>query len=414
MSRKVYNETDGVWVEVGMRVRRPNLRRGVVDWDDHHIEFGYYDPTREEVLNVSFPNYGVMEVLVRTATKPVYFDRARGIYSTVEPDNEIVFAHGDFPYTFQRYYSTRYLEEKFQKRNHIESDIIFNHINELPYTFGMEFETSGGYIPERDLFRVGLIPLRDGSITGLEYSTIVLGGNVGLNILKEQIELLKEYTIFDKECSLHIHFGSFNLTPNFLLRLNNLFASSDIGSYAVPWAFETNRYKENGKNYCGMNITFNSFSGLYSSLVGKPFYGNLYQPHPSDLDGNHKWNIASRYKALNLVNAVCYNNAKTVEFRFLRPTYNFDKILTWLFVLGAFVKYAENPSIKATRNISVERVIKSVYSTDLANLLIRAMKLQKEVIQTQVLVRDYYGMRVDIEDQIMTYKNLSKNCKYFY
>ena len=47
-------------------------------------------------------------------------------------------------------------------------------------------------------------------------------------------------------------------------------------------------------------------------------------------------------------------------------------------------------------------------------MLIRALKLQKDVVQTQILVRDYYGMRVDIEDQIMTYKNLSKNCKFFY
>ena len=70
--------------------------------------------------------------------------------------------------------------------------------------------------------------------------------------------------------------------------------------------------------------------------------------------------------------------------------------------------------IKAIKNISLNRIIKTVYSTELANMLIRALKLQKDVVQTQILVRDYYGMRVDIEDQIMTYKNLSKNCKFFY
>ena len=93
---------------------------------------------------------------------------------------------------------------------------------------------------------------------------------------------------------------------------------------------------------------------------------------------------------------------------------NFDKILVWLFVLGAFVKYAEMTAIRAVKNISVDRIIKTVYSAELANMLNRALRLQREVVQTQILVKDNYGMRVDIEDQILTYKNLSKNQKFFY
>lgn len=409
MSKIVFNETTHEWVDL----RKKFLIRGIVNWDDSHAEFGYFDPS-EDYRIVEFPGGQSLQVLLRTCARPLYFNRARGTYSIIEPDNEIVFAHGDFPYSFDRFYSTRYLEKQFQAKNKITNEVMYNYVDELPYTFGMEFETSAGYIPEEELYRVGLIPLRDGSITGLEYSTIVLGGNNGLNALREQINVLKEYTIFDKECSLHIHFGSFTLTPEVLLRLNNLFAGSDIDSYAVPWAFHTSQYKANGKDYCVKNKSFASFASLYSSLVGRNYYGNLFQPHPADTSGDRKWNISSRYKALNLVNAVCYNNAKTAEFRFLRPTYNFDKILVWLFVLGAFVKYAEMTAVKAIKNISVERIIKTVYSVELANMLIRALRLQREVVQTQCLVRDNYGMRVDIEDQILTYKNLSRNQKFFY
>lgn len=409
MSRMVFSETLQTWVNPR---ENPHIR-GIVYWDDAYQEWGYFKNT-EDYKMVEFPGLGVQYVLTRTCNKPIYYNRARGCYCVEEPDNEIVFAHGGFPYSFERFYSTRYLEEQFQAKNKIKDEVLYNYINELPYTFGFEFETSAGYIPEEELYRVGLIPLRDGSITGLEYSTIVLGGNNGLNALREQVNVLKEYTIFDKECSLHVHFGSFNLTPEVLLRLNNLFAGSDIDSYAVQWAFRTSQYKANGKDYCVKNRVFTRFDTLYSSLVGRPYYGSLFQPHPNDTSGDRKWNITSRYKALNLINAICYDNAKTAEFRFLRPTYNFDKILVWLFVLGAYIKYAEDIKQRAIKNISLFRIIQSVYSTELANLLTRALTLQKEVVQTQNLVRDFYGMRVDIEDQILTYKNLSKNIKFFY
>lgn len=408
-NKLVFNETTQTFVERNEYM----LMRGVVFWDEHHIEYGWFDPRKEEYRYAHTPE-GRVPLLLRTCEKELFFDRTQGIYTIIEPENNIVFAHGGFPYSFERFYSTRYLEEMFQAKHKVTNTVLYNYVKEMPYTFGLEFETSAGYIPEEELYRIGLIPLRDGSITGLEYSTIVLQGNSGLNTLREQIEVLKEYTIFDKECSLHIHYGSFELTPEVLLRLNNLFAGSDINNYVVPWAFCTSQYKANGKDYCIKNKSFVTFDSMYSSLVGKPFYGSLYQPHPADTSGDRKWNISSRYKALNLVNAMCYDNAKTAEFRCLRPSYNFDKILVWLFVLGAFVKYAEDKTLKNVRAISVSRIIKSVYSPELANMLNYALSLQREVVQTQVLVRDNYGMRVDIEDQILTHKNLSKKYKFFY
>lgn len=410
MLRTVFNETSRSWEPID----RQTIVRGIVYWDDNYIEYGYFDRLKEDWRVVEDEEGFFSNILLRNCKHPIYFNRSKGCYSLTEPDNNIVFAHGSFPYSFERHYSTRYLEEMFQAKNQVKENIIYNYIDELPYTFGLEFETAAGYIPEEELYRVGLIPLRDGSISGLEYSTIVLGGDKGLNILREQIDVLKEYTIFDKECSLHIHYGSFTLTPEVLLRLNNLFATSDIASYAVPWAFTTSNYKKNGKDYCKMNSSFMSFNNMYKKLVGRAYFGDLYQPHPSDTSGDRKWNILSRYKALNLINAMCYDHNKTAEFRFLRPTYNFDKILVWLFVLGAYIKYAEDLKNKAIKNISLNRIISTVYSTKLSNMLIRALFLQKEVVQTQSLVQDFYGMRVDIEDQILTYKNLSKNQTFFY
>jgi hypothetical protein len=79
----------------------------------------------------------------------------------------------------------------------------------LKYSFGFEFETSGGNIPLEELYRTGLMPLRDGSISGHEYTTIPLVGDFGLSVLENQINLLNKYTIIDKECSMHIHLGGY-------------------------------------------------------------------------------------------------------------------------------------------------------------------------------------------------------------
>ena len=79
--------------------------------------------------------------------------------------------------------------------------------------------------PQHRLYELGLIPLRDGSISGIEFSTVVLQGNFGFNLLKQQIEELNEHTIFDKDCSLHVHFGGFKLSGDLLLAVNNLFAN---------------------------------------------------------------------------------------------------------------------------------------------------------------------------------------------
>jgi hypothetical protein len=115
-------------------------------------------------------------------------------------------------------------------------------------------------------------------------------------------------------------------------------------------------------------------------LVGRNFYGDFRQPHPNDLSGTRKWNIKSRYKALNFINALCYDGPKTIEYRMLRPTYNFDKVLGWLFIYGAFIKYAEQTANKNTTfyrsKITLEHIIRSVYSEELSNILCEFHKSQ--------------------------------------
>jgi hypothetical protein len=308
----------------------------------------------------------------------------------------------------------KFMEHLFKNKQKYDNLINFKYIDELPYTFGLEFETAGGYLPQHRLYELGLIPLRDGSITGLEFSTVVLQNNTGLNLLKQQINELKEHTVFDKDCSLHIHFGNFKLDGNVLLNINNIFNSCGLLYYVPSLSFETHQYKTNKeKNYCEFNNKYKSFQDLYKELVGRSFYGDFKQPHPKDLTGTRKWNIKSRYKAINFINALCYNGPKTVEYRFLRPTYNFDKILGWLFIFGGIIKYAEKNSenIFYRQSVDIISVLKNVYSSELSDILCKFLQMSYSVVITQNRLGDRFGMRVDVDDCIINYNSFGH---YFY
>jgi hypothetical protein len=175
-------------------------------------------------------------------------------------------------------------------------------------------------------------------------------------------------------------------------------------------------YKTNqDKNYCEYNSKYKSFEDMYMHLVDRSFFGDFTQPHPKDLSGMRKWNVKSRYKAINFINAICYDGPKTIEFRMLRPTYNFEKILGWLFIYGAFIKFAEINANNTTTffrgSFSTESIIRAVYSFELANALCDFLNKSRKIIMTQQSVYDQYGMRTDIDDKIINYQTFGH---YFY
>src|SRR5690606_21500789 len=80
-----------------------------------------------------------------------------------------------------------------------------------------EFETIRGNIPHDICNKLGLIPLRDGSIGGLEFVTIPLSGERGIKSLIESLEELQKRTSYGDDCSLHLHIGNIPRTEQFLL-----------------------------------------------------------------------------------------------------------------------------------------------------------------------------------------------------
>lgn len=347
----IYDNTIKEWV-----IRRNFHRRALVGIDSSILEFGYIsDSIRCPVAKISGE---VMFLCIDDQMLKDYFvfSEKIGFYllkTESNPDDTKIIGSGGFPYTFTKQYESLFNLELFRDKQLIENNYKYWASKYLyDYTFGFEFETSCGYVPQHECFKSGLIPLRDGSITGLEYTSVVLQGNDGLNMLHQELEQLKAHCKFDKECSLHIHIGGYPVNDRYLWVLYNVFLAFEnkIKKFLPKWTFETRRYKASGKDYCkklwGDVINFNQ---LYRNIAGSNYFGDLHQNHPDDPFREHKWNVHSRYYWVNLVNMMCYSGPKTIEFRFLRPSFDEKKIVHWLILLISLLEYSKKIAEKAIK-----------------------------------------------------------------
>jgi hypothetical protein len=235
-------------------------------------------------------------------------------------------------------------------------------VNDL--TFGLEFETVKGFIPSRITDRLGLIPLRDGSIDGLEYVTIPLSGKKGMQTIADTLKQLARRTEYDENCALHIHIGNMPRTESFMVALmrvlfliqDDMFALFPIYKkynfgvkrkhYTKPYSYQDTvfnfdkvitpaKVKENfGHLYSFLTMDYNSYKDVGSDI------GNVHS-HPSDPHGTAKWNIKSRYYWVNMV-PLLFGNKQTIEFRLHTPTYNVDKVLHFLVLCTSIIKYVKD------------------------------------------------------------------------
>ena len=416
----VYNETLKQYTDFKDTIR------AVVSIHDGIIEFGFCskDDSNLIISRICIEGFGEYYILKNANTmRNLIYSNIKGRYvlkNNLSIDDIIketnTLGRGGFPYSFVKEYEAVNCFDLFKNKQHfINEKIDFALSKYLKYSFGVEFETYSGYIPEDICYRDGLIPLRDGSLDGgIEYSTIVLKGNDGLNLLKQQIDTLREYTYFNKECSLHFHFGGYPVNSISIWTLYLVWRSitSEIKNYVPYYTFVTSEYKKSHKDYCKQLPAFNSFNQLYTYVAGQKYFGSLTQPHPADAQRRAKWNCASRYHELNLLNMLCYQGPKTVEFRFLRPTFNFHKILLWIYVFNAILQYSENLSkniedldsvYKTVLNtgVNLDRIIYSVYPFNIASIISNDLVRLKVIIENQTNLNDYIGSITSIEDKLL-------------
>lgn len=110
---------------------------------------------------------------------------------------------------------------------------------------------------------------------------------------------------------------------------------------------------------------------------------------------------------------MCYDKCKTVEFRFLRPTYNFKKIYYWLAIFNAILKYSEDLFAKSDKtekgieqliyddNTSIYLIASSVYPKPLADKIEDFVNKLYVAVGNQRTNGDLYGKDTAIEDAII-------------
>lgn len=408
--------------------------RGIINTQNGEPVFGFlkepeykhiviYNSVDEALYTAD--SYDVVKDIVffSTATGRYYF-KALFQKSDMLRHTELKAAHM-YPYRFEQMYEAADHFDIFSGKEEPVTNYKFIGSGKLKYTFGLEYETSLGCIPEDQCFISGLIPLRDGSISGNEYSTVILSKSRGLNLVKQQLNLLRKYTTYNKECALHIHFGGFPVEPDYIFTLYSLCwllqERGEIQSYSNYYVFDTDKYKKNGKSYCrrlpnASELT--TFEQFYKYFVGNNFFGDLYQNHPADVEHNRKWQINTRYYWVNFINILCYKSPKTIEFRFLRPTYNFTKICTWIMMLNALLQYAElvtkrYGALTAQALLSkirtnqlpplrFPRICDEIYQYKQSAYIKERINELYYVAQMQKYNEDFAGQDTTIEDNIMT------------
>lgn len=251
-------------------------------------------------------------------------------------------------------------------------------------SFGLEFETINGFVPTRICDRLGLIPLKDGSIPGLEYVTIPLSGKKGMQTVIDSVKELSRRTTYNDDCSLHLHIGNIPRTEEFFLALYKMLVLMEQPMYELFPVYKKYNYGVKRKHYTkpfSLNETIylmdpvinksnikKNFGILYNYLSMGQDYANVdndlknVHSHPSDPNGDSKWNIRTRYHWVNMI-PLLFGNKQTIEFRLHTPTYDINKIMNYLVICTSLINYVKDNTDKILTDF------KSVSTLNLTDLL---------------------------------------------
>lgn len=247
-------------------------------------------------------------------------------------------------------------------------------------SFGCESETECGILPHTIKNQLGVVICKDGSIEySPEYVTVPYSGAKGLQSLKNFFTELETRCTTNHKCSLHYHFGNTRKDREYVLALYKLFHDIQGELFRMlPY------YKKYYKGYKKQNYTKplvniipiydKNGNESYKSYINKTYmelfkYLNSGLPASADYNrknhhhsqGNTKWNISTRYSALNFIPMI-FSNRETVEFRMLQGTINKTKGLNWFFICLAILKYADKNSTRILTDLYKENTLKEVLS----------------------------------------------------
>lgn len=250
-------------------------------------------------------------------------------------------------------------------------------------TFGIEYELSQGDLPDFLKNRLGIVTCRDGSLNGgAEEVSIPLSGAKGLQTTVDTCKALQERSRIDLNCSMHIHFGNFKTDKLTIIALYMLCRNIQNEIFSMfPYykiAYHGIKTKNYTKKLLKLNINtlkdtseeayecfiLDSWKKLFDFYVeGKislDQFNEKTRKHPIE----HKWNRHNRYYYFNMLN-LFFGHRHTCEARLHSGSTNPHKVINWLFICAAIIKYAEKFSmeiITKNKTISFKEVL-DIYPT---------------------------------------------------
>lgn len=254
-------------------------------------------------------------------------------------------------------------------------------------SFGGEIETSMGYLPEHLQYRTGVVICRDGSIENAEYVTVPMRGAKGISNIKYLAQELAKRTTTDIKCSLHFHLGTLPKDRLFIVALYALAIriQDEIFTmfpyYKTEWkGIKKQNYNQKIRKLGTEVMKPNLSKEEYTKYVDEAYYriftflNDGVTPDDRFNRTNHrhnqtaKWNRKQRYYWLNFMN-LFFSERYTAEFRLHHCTLNGQKMILWLFICNAIVRYAEkNPTsiLSSSDPIKLDTVL-DYYATTFKN-----------------------------------------------
>lgn len=386
-------------------LKNDRIVKGIIGFKDNKAEIGYFSVIGKKNIEVRTPNsmmYGLNSEIFKD-TKEYRERLSDGKFyhiSTLTAKQFNVLNKPPQEYkTSLPYDSKNVLEQAIENYNNLDIEITNTNIETYgpylkDYTFGLEFETTKGLIPNRLLEQSGLIPLRDGSISGIEYVTVPLSGTKGLQSIVNDCKLLQERTEFDDSCSLHLHLGGIPRTKEFILALFKTLCFIQDEMFSLFPLYKKYNFGIKNKNYSAPFPAIRLLSQIDSKITDKNIdqnfdilfkylacgYNSFYDyncnldnvhKHPADPEGNQKWQVHSRYVWCNAVPLI-FGNKKTIEFRIHTPTFDAERIIPFLFLnvlIVEYVKKNQSSILNQSGVLSNTNLNNIIYSTNIPSPL---------------------------------------------
>jgi hypothetical protein len=315
----VFDHEKQTWIVVKSN---PSLVKGIVGYDmtTNEVILGSFTPNFYKNVTVTLPNgnnYTCIDYKIlpqRLFNEDVVNGTFYHVGLNKRASKAFTYTFANHGYPFQLPYCCKHYEPgikaKFEEglKEGIKIDKkranIANYGGVVgKYSFGLEFETNKGKIPNYKILESGLLPLRDGSINGIEFATLPLSGQEGVATLNDICELLRKYTNFTDNESLHLHIGNVPTNKKFVSYLYTLccILEKDVYSIFPKYYAETSKFKARGKDYnmplrkelVSLNPD-ETFENLTFYLGAGKKYQGVGSAHPSDPNGDHKWGINER------------------------------------------------------------------------------------------------------------------------